>query len=81
MVELLGSSFKLATHVAEGTYEALVAPGSGLPPDARFNLAGFKTVLAIRAEMEGMWGGTPPAPDNYLDLSCFEQALQTARAV
>ncbi|MBU0587575.1 MAG: ABC transporter substrate-binding protein [Gammaproteobacteria bacterium] len=81
MITLLGSSFKLAPHVAEGTYEALVAPGSGLAPDARFNLAGFHTVLAIRAEMEGMWGGTPPAPDKYLEPAYFEQALQTARAV
>lgn len=79
MIGLLTSSFKLATPVAEGTYEALVTPGSGLAPDARLNMEGFKAVLAIRAEMEGMWGGTPPAPEKYLDPSFYERAIRMAR--
>jgi len=76
MVALLVTRFKLTQQVADGTYDALVKPGSGLAPDARFNQDGFKTVLAIRSEMEGMWGGVPPAPDKYLDLSCYDEALQ-----
>lgn len=76
MVALLVASFKLSQQVSDGTYDALVKPGSGLAPDARFNAEGFKTVLAIRAEMEGMWGGTPPAPDKYLDLTYYDKALQ-----
>ncbi|OGB03063.1 MAG: hypothetical protein A3E79_16450 [Burkholderiales bacterium RIFCSPHIGHO2_12_FULL_61_11] len=79
MIELLTRRFKLAPEVAEGTYQALVTPGSGLAPDARFSRDGFEAVLAIRAEMEGMWGGTPPAPDQYLDLSHYERAIKTAR--
>ncbi len=75
MVALLVGSFKLSQQVADGTYDALVKPGSGLAPDARFNAEGFKTVLAIRAEMEGMWGGTPPAPGKYLDLSYHHAAI------
>jgi NitT/TauT family transport system substrate-binding protein len=75
MIALLTSSFKLAAPVAEGTYQALVKPGSGLAPDARFNHEGFAAVLAIRAEMEGMWGGVPPAPGKYLDLSFFDHAI------
>ena len=75
MVALLVASFKLSQAVADGTYDALVKPGSGLAPDAGFDAAGFKTVLAIRAEMEGMWGGTPPAPDKYLDLSFHDSAI------
>ena len=75
MVALLIASFKLSQQVAEGTYDALVKPGSGLAPDADFNSAGFKTVLAIRAEMEGMWGGTPPAAGKYLDLSYHRAAI------
>ena len=75
MVALLVASFKLSQAVADGTYDALVKPGSGLAPDAGFNAEGFKTVLAIRAEMEGMWGGTPPAPDKYLDLSFHDAAI------
>lgn len=74
MIALLMRSFKLDQAAAAGTYEALLTPGAGLAPDARFNTEGFRAVLAIRAEMEGMWGGTPPAPGKYMDLSFFEQA-------
>lgn len=79
IVALLTSRFKLSPDIAEETYEALLAPGSGLAPDARLSSGGFETVLAIRAEMEGMWGGTPPAPGKYLDLSFYERALAQTR--
>ncbi len=79
MIKLLADRFKLASAAAEGTYQALLTAGSGLAPDARLNLEGFMTVLAIRAEMEGMWGGKPPAPDKYLDLSYYERALRHAQ--
>lgn len=75
MVALLVERFKLDAAAAEGTYAALVAPGSGLAPDARLDLEGFSAVLALRAEMEGMWGGTPPAPDRFLDLSHYAAAV------
>ncbi len=78
MVQLLMAQFKQTEAVAQSSYDTLVAPGSGLAPDARFNLEGFKAVLAIRAEMEGMWGGVPPAPDKYIELSFFDQALTRA---
>ena len=79
MIALLTRSFKLTPAVAAGTYEALIAPGSGLAPDARFNEAGFENVLAIRAEMEGTGASTPPAPAKYLDLSFYERAIAAAR--
>ena len=37
------------------------------------------TARALRAEMEGMWGGVPPAPDKFIDLSYCERALRQAR--
>jgi ABC-type nitrate/sulfonate/bicarbonate transport system substrate-binding protein len=76
MIDLLMRSFKLDSAAATGTYEALLTPDAGLAPDARFNSEGFQTVLAIRAEMEGMWGGIPPAAARYLDLSYAESAIQ-----
>ena len=79
VVKLLADRFKLAPAVAEGTYAALTTPGSGLAPDARLSMDGLRNVLAIRAEMENMWGGVPPAPDKYLDLSYYERALQHAK--
>lgn len=75
MIALLTHRFRLSADVAQGTYEALLKPGSGLAPDARFNPEGFGAVLAIRAEMQGMWGGMAPAPGKYLDLSYFERAM------
>jgi ABC-type nitrate/sulfonate/bicarbonate transport system substrate-binding protein len=78
MVALLAARFNLYPAVAEGTYEAVVAPGSGLAADAAFNNEGFATVLSIRAEMEGMWGGKPPKPQRYLDLSHYGKALGLA---
>lgn len=79
MIKLLADRFKLAPDVAAGTYAALTTPGSGLAPDARLSMEGFRNVLAIRAEMENMWGGKPPAPDKYLELSYYERALRMAR--
>ena len=79
MVQMLGERFKLSPAVAQGTYAALTTPGSGLAVDARFSVDGFKNVLALRAEMENMWGGVAPAPDKYLDLSYFDRALRQAR--
>ena len=76
MLAMLTTHFKLEGAAAENTYEALLTPGSGLAPDAAFNPEGFARVLSIRAEMEGMWGGTPPAAAKYLDLSHYERALK-----
>src|SRR6476620_9178867 len=45
-------------------------------PDARFNMAVFRKVLDLRAEMLGTWGGKPPAPEKYVDLSYYERALK-----
>jgi ABC-type nitrate/sulfonate/bicarbonate transport system substrate-binding protein len=78
MIGLLSANFKLDDQAARDTYEALLTPGSGLAPDAAFSLEGFARVLSIRAEMEGMWGGMPPAPERYLDLGAYEQALKLA---
>ena len=73
---MLAKRFKLEAKVVEQTMDALLTPGFGLAPDARFDMEGFKTVLALRAEIEGQWGGKPPAPEKYLDLSYYERALK-----
>jgi ABC-type nitrate/sulfonate/bicarbonate transport system substrate-binding protein len=75
-VKILAERFKLQPQVAERTWEMLADPKFGLAPDARFDLAGFKNVLALRAEIEGDWGGKPPAAERYIDLSYYERALK-----
>ena len=73
---LLASRLKIGQDVALQTYDMLLEPGFGLQRDAKLDLAGFKTVLALRAEIEGQWGGKPPAPERYLDLSYYERAMK-----
>jgi ABC-type nitrate/sulfonate/bicarbonate transport system substrate-binding protein len=75
-VKMLVERFKLQPEVAARTYDMLMDPRFGLATDARFNMEGFKSVLALRAEIEGSWGGKAPAPDRYLDLSYYERALK-----
>ena len=48
----------------------------GFAVDSRFDLEGFRNVLQLRADMLGTWGGKPPAPDKYLDLSYYDRALK-----
>ena len=51
----------------------MAEPGFGFAPDAKFDLVGFKNVLALRAEVEG---GTPADPARYIDLSYYDRAMQ-----
>jgi ABC-type nitrate/sulfonate/bicarbonate transport system substrate-binding protein len=75
-VTLLAERLKLPPDVADQTYQMLIDPKSGLAPDAKFNVEGFRNVLALRAEIEGQWGGKAPAPDRYLDLTFYDRALK-----
>ncbi len=72
---LLAQRLKIPQAVALATYDAILDPKFGLQRDAKFDLEGFKAVLALRAEIEGQWGGTPPSPARYLDLSHYERAM------
>jgi len=72
----LATRLKLDPKVAEETIGQLMIPGFGLAPDARFDMDGFRTVLALRAEIEGQWGGKPPGPEKYVDLGYYDRALK-----
>jgi hypothetical protein len=52
----------------------MTRPG-GFAKDAAFDLEGFKNVLKLRAEVEGSWGGHPPAPEKYYDPAYYNAAL------
>jgi ABC-type nitrate/sulfonate/bicarbonate transport system substrate-binding protein len=75
-VAILMARFKLQKPVAERTYDLMIEPGFGFTPDAKFNMEGFRTVLALRAEIEG---GKPAAPEKYLDLSYYDQAMKLVK--
>jgi ABC-type nitrate/sulfonate/bicarbonate transport system substrate-binding protein len=72
---LLARRLEIAPALAEETYAALVEPGFGLAPDARFDRAGFGNVLALRAEIEGQWAGKPPAIERYVDLRWYDAGV------
>ncbi len=77
-IELIATRLKQTTALATRTYdEALLQPRFGLVPDARLDLAGLKTVLALRAELQGQWGGKEPPAERYIDLGYYERALKS----
>jgi ABC-type nitrate/sulfonate/bicarbonate transport system substrate-binding protein len=74
-VAILTERLRLSPEMARRNLALLTDPRSGSAPDGRFDLEGFRNVLKIRAEVLGNWGGTPPAPDRYLDLGYWERAV------
>ncbi len=76
-IALLVKWLKVPQEVAGQTYDLALDPKFGFTPDAKFDLAGFSNLLALRAEIEGQWNGKAPAPDRYFDLQYYERALKT----
>jgi hypothetical protein len=62
-VALLAQRLKLPADIAEATYERAIDPVNGLVPDARLDMDGLRNVMALRAELQGTWGGKAPPPD------------------
>jgi ABC-type nitrate/sulfonate/bicarbonate transport system substrate-binding protein len=78
-LKVLMRELKLTEKVAQMTYTELMTRGSGLAKDCAFDMAGFRNVLALRAEIEGQWGGKAPDPNRFVDLSLFNRALGHVR--
>jgi ABC-type nitrate/sulfonate/bicarbonate transport system substrate-binding protein len=74
-VQLLVDRLKLTPEIAARSYAIVTDPNEGMAKDAKFDIEGFKNVLKLRAEIEGQWGGNPPPPDRYIDLSYYAKAL------
>jgi NitT/TauT family transport system substrate-binding protein len=74
-VKLLSDRLKVTPEVAAQTWDLLADPKFGLATDGRFDMQGFRNVLALRAEIEGSWGGKAPGPERYVDLSYYDKAL------
>lgn len=74
-VALLADRLKLAPDDAAKCYTVITDPIDGFAKDAKFSMQGFENVLKLRADIEGDWGGRPPAPDRYIDLSYYNKAI------
>jgi NitT/TauT family transport system substrate-binding protein len=79
VIELMMKESHLASDVAAETYELSMTRPGGYEKDAALDLDGFKNVLKLRAEIEGQWGGHPPAPDKYYDSSYYVAALAKSK--
>lgn len=67
-IGLLVERLKLPEDIAAASYENTK---DGFSRDGEINIEGVKNVLKLRAQFEG---GTPAAPENYLDLSYYQKA-------
>ena len=68
-VALLVDRLKLPEDVAAQAYDATI---KGFNKDGALDMDGVKNVLKLRAQFEG---GTPAAPEKYIDLSYYQKAL------
>ena len=75
VVAMLGGP-RQAPEVASATYDRQMNQLNGWTKNAKFDVEGFKNVLKLRAEVEGSWGGKPPAPEKFYDASYFQKALK-----
>ncbi len=74
-VGIIAERLRLSPDMARRNLALLTDPRSGSAVDGRFDLEGFRNVQKIRAEVLGTWGGTPPAPDRFLDLGYWARAV------
>ncbi len=74
-IKLLSDRLRLSPEIAAMSHAAAVDPRDGVAKDAKFDTVGFENVLKLRAEIEGQWGGNPPAVGKYVDLSYYDKAI------
>lgn len=76
-VAILVDKLKMPQDIAEKSLTLMAEPGFGFARDAKFDMAGFKNVLALRAEVEGGQQSKEPAdPQRYIDLSYYDRAIK-----
>jgi ABC-type nitrate/sulfonate/bicarbonate transport system substrate-binding protein len=74
VIDLIVKDSKVSAEVAAEAYALEMGPG-GWDKDMRFDVEAFKNLLKVRADVEGTWGGKPPAPEKYYDQSYYQRAL------
>jgi ABC-type nitrate/sulfonate/bicarbonate transport system substrate-binding protein len=74
VIEIMTKEYHLAPDVAAEDYELNMNHQGGFEKDAMLDSQGFEKVLKLRAEIEGQWGGHPPPPAKYYDVSYYAAA-------
>jgi ABC-type nitrate/sulfonate/bicarbonate transport system substrate-binding protein len=75
-VDLMVDKLKLDRTIAEQTYDLLIDPVAGFTPDAKFDVEGFRNMLALRTEIERKPGTEAVAPEHYVDLHYYDAAAK-----
>jgi ABC-type nitrate/sulfonate/bicarbonate transport system substrate-binding protein len=81
VIELLINEYHLSPEIAAEDYASAMTRPGGFAKDAQFDIRGFENVLKLRAEVEGQWGGHPPAIEKYYDPSYYESALSKIKNI
>lgn len=74
-IALLEKRLNIPRDIAVQSYAVATDINDGFARDAAIDYKGFSNVLALRAKYHGDWGGKPPEPDRYLDLSYYHKSL------
>ena len=62
-IQLLAEKTRSPSEIAAKSYAVVTDSTEGMAKDAKFDMAGFRNVLKLRAEMEGQWvASAPPSP-------------------
>jgi ABC-type nitrate/sulfonate/bicarbonate transport system substrate-binding protein len=77
VVNVLVDQYRLDRALAEPVWAILSDERTGVTRDAEIDVEGFANVLALRAELEGQWGGHAPAPGTYIDDRHYRAALKS----
>jgi ABC-type nitrate/sulfonate/bicarbonate transport system substrate-binding protein len=70
--KLLAEQLDVSPDIAMAVYAVVTDKTEGFAKDGQFDVEGFKNVLKLRAEYEGV---APAAAEKYLDLSYYRRAL------
>jgi ABC-type nitrate/sulfonate/bicarbonate transport system substrate-binding protein len=74
VIAALAKSRGFTPEVAAAAYQGFMSP-NGWAKDGEVKLPELAALMKLRAEVEGSWGGNPPPPDKYLDLSYLHAAI------
>lgn len=72
LARLVAERLNVPDDIAVEIVQVATDPADGLAPDAALDLAGFRTMLALRAEFTGT---ALAAPERYFDLSYYRRAI------
>jgi ABC-type nitrate/sulfonate/bicarbonate transport system substrate-binding protein len=75
VIGLYAKSRNYNPEVATAAYEGLISP-IGWVRDGEVKPSELAALMKLRAEVEGSWGGNPPPPETYIDLSYLHDAIE-----